>query len=99
MKDGVVSGGGKTVTYGQLVGGKLLNATIATTSLQPGAGISKPVANYKLVGTRQPRIDIPGKVTGTTRTRTRSGCRACSTAAGCARTARGHGSPTASRSR
>jgi hypothetical protein len=33
-------------------------------SLQPGAGITKPVANYSLVGTRQPRIDIPGKVTG-----------------------------------
>jgi len=64
VKDGVVSGGGKSVTYGELVGGKLLNATIATTSLQPGAGISKPVAQYKLVGTRQGRIDIPGKVTG-----------------------------------
>jgi len=51
VKDGVVSGGGRSVTYGQLVGGKLLNATIATASLQPGAGISKPVAQYKLVGT------------------------------------------------
>lgn len=62
---GVVSGGGKTVTYGQLVGDRLLNATITTPQLNPGAGIAKPVAQYKLVGTRFPRKTIPEKVTGT----------------------------------
>jgi nicotinate dehydrogenase subunit B len=61
---GVVSGGGKSVTYGQLVGNRLLNATIATTQLSPGAGISKPVGQYKLVGTRFPGKTVPDKVTG-----------------------------------
>src|SRR5207249_5873398 len=61
---GVVSGGGKSVTYGQLVGDKLLNASIATPQLSPGAGIAKPVAQYKLVGTRFPRKTIADKVTG-----------------------------------
>ena len=64
VSNGVVSGGGKTITYGDLVGGKLMNATIATASIQPGVSPSKAVSTYKLVGTRQPRIDIPGKVTG-----------------------------------
>ena len=64
VERGVVSGGGKTITYGQLVGDKLLNATIATPQLNPGAGIAKPVAQYKLVGTRFPRKTILDKVTG-----------------------------------
>ena len=58
---GVVSGGGKTVTYGQLLGGKVFNTTIATTTnLAP----IKPMSSYKVVGTRVPRFDIPDKVTG-----------------------------------
>ncbi|HEX4519152.1 MAG TPA: molybdopterin cofactor-binding domain-containing protein [Gaiellaceae bacterium] len=71
VKSGVVSGGGKTVTYGALVGGKLINATIpgntATTglTLAPGTAPSKPMANYTVVGTSPPRIDIPAKVNGT----------------------------------
>jgi nicotinate dehydrogenase subunit B len=61
VSDGVVSGGGRTVTYGALVGGKLFNATIGT-----GANVAplKPVSQYKVVGTRVPRFDIPDKVTG-----------------------------------
>ncbi len=71
VKSGVVSGGGKSVTYGALVGGKLINATIpgntATTgaTLLPGTAPSKPMANYTIVGTSPPRIDIPAKVNGT----------------------------------
>ena len=61
---GVVSGGGKSVTYGRLVGDKLLDATIATPQLSPGAGIAKPVGQYKLVGTRFPGKTIRDKVTG-----------------------------------
>jgi nicotinate dehydrogenase subunit B len=62
---GVVSGGGKTVTYGQLVGGKLINATIATAQLNPGQGIAKPVSQYKIVGTRFGDLkSIPNKVSG-----------------------------------
>ena len=71
---GVVSGGGKTVTYGSLLGDKLFNTTItgfsaagnATTPAQAVAGSpgTKPVSQYKIVGTNPPRVDIPDKVTG-----------------------------------
>jgi nicotinate dehydrogenase subunit B len=61
---GVVSGGGKTVTYGELVGGNLFKLALTTTSLHPGVGASKPVSQYKLVGTMAPRVDIPAKVMG-----------------------------------
>jgi CO/xanthine dehydrogenase Mo-binding subunit len=64
VKEGVVSGGGKSVTYGQLVGDKLLSTTISPLTMAPGAGISKPVSQYKVVGTAVPRVDIPTKVTG-----------------------------------
>jgi len=62
---GVVSGGGRSITYGQLLGEKLFNLTLPIPSLKPGEGIAKPVSQYKLVGTRVPRFDIPAKVTGT----------------------------------
>jgi CO/xanthine dehydrogenase Mo-binding subunit len=61
---GVVSGGGQKVTYGELVGGKLFNVTLTTTSLQHGDSPAKPVSQYKLVGTKAPRVDIPSKVSG-----------------------------------
>jgi nicotinate dehydrogenase subunit B len=64
---GVVSGGGKSVTYGQLVGGKLLNLSGANVSLQPGVAPAKPFSAYKTV-LKDPnpvlRMDIPDKVTG-----------------------------------
>ncbi|HZQ64062.1 MAG TPA: molybdopterin cofactor-binding domain-containing protein [Gaiellaceae bacterium] len=64
---GVVSGGGKTVTYGQLIGGKSFNYVMPATqtSATPGQGIAKPVKDYKVVGRVVPRIDIPAKVMGT----------------------------------
>ena len=61
VSKGVVSGGGKSVTYASLMSGKLFNSTIAAvnpTLTSPG--------NYKLIGTRVPRIDIPSIVTGRT---------------------------------
>jgi CO/xanthine dehydrogenase Mo-binding subunit len=74
VKGGVVSGGGKTVTYGDLIGDKLFNVKIpafsaagnATTPAQAVAGSpgTKPVSQYTIVGTSPPRIDIPDKVTG-----------------------------------
>ncbi len=64
VSKGVVSGGGKSVTYGELVGGKLFNVTLKTTSLQHGVAPAKPVSQYKLVGTMAPRVDIPAKVSG-----------------------------------
>ena len=64
---GVISGGGKTTTYGELVGGKLLNLTGANVSLQPGVAPAKPFSAYKTV-LKDPnpvvRVDIPDKVTG-----------------------------------
>jgi nicotinate dehydrogenase subunit B len=58
VSNGVVSGGGKSVSYGQLVGGKLFNATVT------GNAPLKPTNQYKVVGTRVPRFDIPSIVTG-----------------------------------
>ena len=77
VKSGVVSGGGKSVTYGELVGGKLFNVAMpasyelqnvnqfgATVGLPAGVSPGKPVASYTLVGTSPPRIEIPAIVTG-----------------------------------
>ena len=66
VSKGVVSGGGKAVTYGQLVGDRLFNVAMAAPTLNPGVAPSKPVASYSLVGiARVPRVDIPAKVMGT----------------------------------
>jgi CO/xanthine dehydrogenase Mo-binding subunit len=75
VSKGVVSGGGKTVTYGALVGDKLFNVQIPSYSVAgnttsppqavAGAPGTKQVSKYTLVGTNPPRIDIPSKVTGT----------------------------------
>ncbi len=56
---GVVSGGGKTVTYGELLGDQRFNAKFT------GKAPLKPIDQYKLVGTRVQRVEIPAKVTGT----------------------------------
>ena len=78
VSKGVVSGGGKSVTYGQLIGGKFFHVTMpADYDLQHADGIftsaglsagvppAKPVSQYKVVGTSPPRFDIPEIVTGT----------------------------------
>ena len=74
VTNGVVSGGGKTVTYGQLLGDKLFNVQVpasfnmevsgAGAGLTPGQPPAKPLGQYKVVGTTVPRIDIPAKITG-----------------------------------
>jgi len=76
VTDGVVSGGGKTVTYGALLGDKLFNVRIpnvpagstsmpANAQKAAGATGTKPISQYKIVGkTGIPRIDIPDKVSG-----------------------------------
>ena len=64
VSKGVVSGGGQSVKYGDLLGGKLLNVKLPAASLAPGQGGAKAVADYKVVGKRVPRIDIPAKITG-----------------------------------
>src|SRR5262249_48235416 len=65
VSKGVVSGGGKSVSYGALIGDKLFNVRMAAASVNPGQAPSKPVASYTLVTKqRVPRIDIPDKVMG-----------------------------------
>jgi len=80
VQKGTVSGGGKSVTYGDLIGDKLFNVQVPasynlapTTAAVPAIGVgvptgtpgTKPVSQYTLIGTRVPRVDIPAKVTGT----------------------------------
>jgi CO/xanthine dehydrogenase Mo-binding subunit len=66
VSKGVVTGGGKSVTYGALLGDKLFNVRAASAfSVASGAPGTKPVADYKLVGKHGvQRVDIPAKVTG-----------------------------------
>jgi len=77
VRDGVVTGGGKSVKYGELLGDKQFNYRMpASYKLDPGSpqvhvaglsslapGVKRP-ESYRLVGTRVPRIDIPAKVLG-----------------------------------
>jgi nicotinate dehydrogenase subunit B len=58
VTDGVVSGGGKQVSYAELVGGKLFNLPVT------GKAVPKPYTAYKVAGTSVPRDDIPEKVFG-----------------------------------
>jgi CO/xanthine dehydrogenase Mo-binding subunit len=62
---GVVSGGGRSVTYGALLGDKLFNASLGARTLTQFQAPAKPVGAYRLVGTSPPRLDIPAKVAGT----------------------------------
>jgi CO/xanthine dehydrogenase Mo-binding subunit len=78
VTSGVVSGSGKSVKYSDLIGDRLFNIQMpASYQLTPanvaarrqvglinGAPEAKPVSQYKLVGTRVPRLDIPDKITG-----------------------------------
>jgi CO/xanthine dehydrogenase Mo-binding subunit len=77
VSNGVVSGDGKSVTYGRLLGGRLFNVELPASydlkdasngfipvGLLPGVAPAKPVASYTIVGTSPPRIDIPAIVTG-----------------------------------
>ena len=66
VSKGVISGGGKSVSYGSLIGDKVFNITMASPTVNPGVAPSKPVSSYKLVGLAEvPRVDIPDKVLGT----------------------------------
>jgi len=72
VKDGIVSvvgEPGKKVSYGQLIGGKQFNVRITAT----GSGWDMKVApetkakdpkDYKIVGTSEPRVELPPKLTG-----------------------------------
>ena len=78
VSKGVVSGGGKSVSYGELLGGKLFNVRMpdsyAMTAIgdyvgmvggvEPGEGVSKQPSTYKIVGTSPTRFEIPSIVSG-----------------------------------
>jgi nicotinate dehydrogenase subunit B len=60
VADGVIFGGGKKVSYGELIGGKNF-----ATKLDPKQPVKeKAPKDYKIVGQSTPRVDIPAKVTG-----------------------------------
>jgi nicotinate dehydrogenase subunit B len=61
VTDGVISGGGKRSTYGQLIGGKSFSITLDPKKPVP----TKDPKDFKVVGKSVARVDIPGKVTGT----------------------------------
>jgi CO/xanthine dehydrogenase Mo-binding subunit len=77
VSKGIVSGGGRSVSYGALIGDKLFQVSMPTTTqhglfqvtgpaaiLRPGEAPAKSPSQYKLVGSEVPRVDIPEKVTG-----------------------------------
>ena len=74
VKDGVVSGGGKTVSYGELVKGQQLNLIIPVsgdlTSLRglivTGDPPMKPVSQYTIIGKSYPNSIITSKVAAQT---------------------------------
>lgn len=73
VTNGVVSGGGKNLTYGQLVANQQLNLTIPVSgNLQGLFGVTvtgnpptKPISEYKVVGQSIPMRTIPPIVAGT----------------------------------
>jgi nicotinate dehydrogenase subunit B len=56
----------KTITYGELIGGKRFNVTLTGDSIDATTGRAKlkPVQDLKIVGTSPQRYDIPAKVDG-----------------------------------
>ena len=60
VADGVVSAGNKRVSYGELIGGKIVRAQARPRQ----AAADKDPKDYKIVGKPVPRVDIPDKVTG-----------------------------------
>ena len=72
VKDGVVSVAGdskKTVSYGQLIGGKRFNVKITAAGQGWNMKVApevraKDVKDYKIVGTSQKRKELPPKLTG-----------------------------------
>jgi nicotinate dehydrogenase subunit B len=69
VTDGVVSvksDPSKTVSYGQLIGGKRFNVTLSGQNINATTGLAKvkPVQDLKMVGQSPQRYDIPAKVDG-----------------------------------
>jgi len=58
VADGVVSGGGRSLTYWELANEKMLDRD-ATAEVLP-----KPAGEHKYIGSPVPRVDLPAKLTG-----------------------------------
>jgi CO/xanthine dehydrogenase Mo-binding subunit len=56
----------KSVTYGQLIGGKRFNVALTGNNINATTGVAqvKPLQELKIVGTSPQRYDIPAKVDG-----------------------------------
>jgi hypothetical protein len=54
----------KSVTYGQLVGGKRFNVALTGAEINAVTGVAKlkPVQEHKIVGQSPQRYDIPANV-------------------------------------
>jgi CO/xanthine dehydrogenase Mo-binding subunit len=61
VRGGTVSGGGKSVTYAELIGGRSFSITLDPKKPVP----TKDPNTFNLVGKPVPRVDIPAKITGT----------------------------------
>jgi CO/xanthine dehydrogenase Mo-binding subunit len=72
VADGVVSGGGKSVSYAELIGGKYFHTTLewnqryGNNLSAQGKAKPKPAEQYKYVGTSIPGREVAGKVFGKT---------------------------------
>jgi len=72
VKDGVVSGGGKSISYGELVKGQKLNLSIPVTGdltsmfglTVAGNPPTKPTSQYTIIGKSYANAVTPAKVTG-----------------------------------
>ncbi len=69
VSEGVISvrrDASKTVTYGDLIGGRRFDVALTGDNVNATAGVAsvKPVQDLKLVGQPIPRYDIPAKVDG-----------------------------------
>jgi nicotinate dehydrogenase subunit B len=61
VRDGVISGGDKRVTYAELIGDRSFSIKLDAKKPVP----TKDPKTFSLVGKPIPRVDIPAKVTGT----------------------------------
>jgi CO/xanthine dehydrogenase Mo-binding subunit len=78
VSKGVVSGGGRSVSYGDLLGGKLFNVRMPDAynmtpvggysgmngGILPGQALAKQPSEYKVVGTNPARSEIPAIASG-----------------------------------
>lgn len=60
VRDGTIThaASGRQTSYWELMGGRRFERPVT------GVGVPKPPAEYTIVGTPAPRLDLPGKVTG-----------------------------------